>query len=171
MMLRMKIWFTIFAIYEIVAIILLHCTRTCDAMFGTMFCNDHAFKYFIWCVAVPTLVFLMAMWIREIVMGGRRRRFFNRAGHAIHDAYDDVKERVIENVTPKDITGLISAAVLLGIKKLSEKYPDATGSLRRAMGDTSVADNDTPRSAQSRTTSIRRTTASHTSTSQSRRRK
>ena len=45
MFLKSKIGLTIFALYEIIAIMLLHCSRTCDAMFGTMFCDDHVFIY------------------------------------------------------------------------------------------------------------------------------
>ena len=65
-MLKAKIYLTIFTLYEIVAVLLLHFPRTCDAMFGAAFCNDHVLKYFIWCFAVPALVFLLAMWINEI---------------------------------------------------------------------------------------------------------
>ena len=164
MMLRLKTGFTIFAVYEIAAIILLHCTRTCDAMFGTMFCNDHAYKYFIWCVAIPLIVFLITMWIRTIFMGGRRRRFMHRAGRAMHDVFDDVRERVSEKVSPQEIEGIITAAVMMGIKKLSEKFPNAGGAMRRAMRDNGRSvysddddtDDDMPMTrSKSRTTSRR----------------
>lgn len=146
-MLRLKIWFTIFTLYEIAAILLLHCMRTCDAMFGATFCNDHAFKYFVWCVAVPLLVFLIAMWIHEIFIGNRRRRFIHRAGAAARGVFDDVKERVSEHVSRQEIEGLITAAVVMGIKKLADKFPNAGENMRQIMRGAKgrmnhVADND-----------------------------
>ena len=121
MILRLKTCFTIFALYEIAAIILLHCARTCDAMFGAAFCDDHAFKYFIWCVAVPLLVFLIAMWVREIITHSRRRTMIDHAKAAAKNLYDDVRDRVTKQVSPQDVAGLISAAVLYGIKKISDR--------------------------------------------------
>lgn len=175
MMLRMKIWFTILAIYEIVAIILLHCMRTCDAMFGTMFCNDHAFKYFIWCVAVPLLAVISGMWIREIIVGGRRRRFMHRAGRTMRHVFGEVKERVIENVSPQDVEGLITAAVILGMKKLSDRYPNASGAVRRAMGgmdDMSDTENNaSARASSSRTSQARASLARSSAAMKNRRRK
>ncbi|MBD5389110.1 hypothetical protein HDR63_02550 [bacterium] len=121
MMLRLKIYLTALALYEIVAIMLLHCARTCDAIFGTMFCDDHAYKYFVWCVAVPLLVFLIVMWVRQIIGHSRRRRMIDQAKAAAKDLYQDVRGRVLEQVSPQDVAGLISAAVVLGIKKMSDR--------------------------------------------------
>ena len=67
MFLKSKIGLTILSLYEIAAVLLLHCPRTCDAMFGAAFCDDHIFKYFVACIAVPLLVFLIAMWIMDII--------------------------------------------------------------------------------------------------------
>ncbi len=120
-MLKLKTYFTIFSVYEIAAIILLHCSRTCDAMFGATFCDDHVFKYFIWCVAVPLLAFLIAMWVHEIVTRNRRRRMVTMAKTAVKNLYEDVRDRVTEQVSPQDVAGLVAGAVLYGIKKFTDR--------------------------------------------------
>ena len=56
MFLKAKICLTVLTIYEIIAVILMHCARTCDAMFGTMFCDDHVFKYFIIYVLIAGVI-------------------------------------------------------------------------------------------------------------------
>lgn len=122
MMLKLKTYFTIFSVYEIAAIILLHCRRTCDAMFGAAFCDDHVFKYFIWCVAVPLVAFLIAMWVHEIVTHNRRRRMITMAKTAAKNLYEDVRDRVTEQVSPQDVAGLVAGAVLYGIKKFSDRH-------------------------------------------------
>lgn len=122
MFLRMKICFTVFALYEIAAIMLLHCQRTCDAMFSTAFC-DTGFKYFIFCVAVPVLVYLIAMWIREIFVGHHRNSFAHKARSAVKDLVNNVRDRVSENVSVQDLEKIIAAAILIGVKKYADKHP------------------------------------------------
>lgn len=72
-MLKIKIWLTILALYEVTAVILLHLPQVCHAMFNIPFCTDSALKYFVWCVAVPLGVMLIAMWIHEVFVARRRR--------------------------------------------------------------------------------------------------
>ena len=54
MLLRSKICFTVLAIYEMVAVSMLHFQRVCDAIFTPVFC-DSWYRYFLFCVIVPVL--------------------------------------------------------------------------------------------------------------------
>lgn len=126
MFLKYKIGLTIFSLYEIIAVLLLHCPRTCDAMFGTAFCDDHVFKYFIVCIAVPLLVFLIVMWIMEIIHGVRRRRsLLYKAKHAVKNMAFNIKNKISESVSARDVEKIISGAVLVGLKKYSDRNPSA----------------------------------------------
>ena len=132
MFLKSKIGLTVLSLYEIIAILLLHCPNTCNAMFGLSFCTDHIFKYFIWCVAVPLLVFLIVMWIMDIIHRVRRRRsLFYKAKHAVKHMASNIRDRVSESVSSGDIEKMISAALVLGLKKYSDRNPRA----RRMLND------------------------------------
>lgn len=134
MFLKSKICLTVLTIYEIVAVILLHCSRTCDAMFGTMFCDDHVFKYFIVCFAVPALLFLILMWIMEIVEHVRRRHsLFYKAKHAVKNMASNIRDRVSESVSSGDMEKMIAAALVIGLKKYSNRNPRARKMLNDIM--------------------------------------
>ncbi len=135
-MLKSKIIFTIFVVYEIIAVMLLHCPRTCDAMFGTVFCDDHVFKYFLFCAAVPLIAFLIWMWIHEIFIARRRRRsFLHRARDVMADVADSVKERAgktfnLSNISRQDMDKYLAAAILFGLKKYSDRHPGLRNTVR-----------------------------------------
>lgn len=131
-MLRIKICLTIFFIYEIVATILLHASRACAPMFGLGFCSDVVFKYFVVCAAVPMLVFVIAMWVHEIVIARRRRRsvFYRARGAAMRIA-SNVRDRITRNISQQDLEKMIAAALIVGIKK----YAARNAHVRRFMDD------------------------------------
>ena len=91
MFLKAKITLTIVALYEILVVILLQSQRVCDAMFGVPFCDANVFKYFIMCFAVPMIVFLIVMWIMDIIEHVRRRHtLFYKATHAMKNIAENV---------------------------------------------------------------------------------
>lgn len=124
-MLKLKICLTVFILYEIAAVLLLHFPTTCDAMFAYSFCADSVFKYFIACIAVPALAFLIAMWIFTIVKRIRRRSFVYRARAALGEFADDVRRDVAGNVNSADLQKYIAAAVIGGIGRYMSKNPRA----------------------------------------------
>lgn len=131
-MLRFKIYLTIFFVYEIIATILLHTMRTCAPMFGISFCNDVVFKYFVVCAAVPMVVFLIVMWVHEIVVARHRRRsVFYRVRSAAMRTALNVKRRVARNVSQQDLEKIITAALVVGIKK----YAARNANVRRFLDD------------------------------------
>lgn len=131
-MLRFKIYLTIFFIYEIIATILLHTMRACAPMFGLGFCGDVVFKYFVVCAAVPMLIFLIIMWAHEIIVARRRRRsvFYRARGAAMRIA-SNVRDRITHNVSQQDLEKIITAALVVGIKK----YAARNANVRRLLDD------------------------------------
>ena len=129
MFIKSKVCFTVFVIYEIAAITLLHFQRTCDAMFSTGFC-DGDFKYFAGAVAVPLLAYLIWMWIREIVRARRRRHFIERAKHLVGNIATGVHEQ-LGNISGAEMERILTMAILIGIKKYSDRHPN----LRYTIGE------------------------------------
>lgn len=131
-MLKCKIYSTVFILYEILAVLLLHCPRTCTAMFGNGFCNDSVFKYFIALFAVPAIIGLILMWIMHIIHAIRRRHsFLYRAQEAVEDVAGSIKKTLKESVSSKDIEKYIVAALAAGVKKYSDKNPE----LKKSFGN------------------------------------
>ncbi|MBQ1997592.1 MAG: hypothetical protein II238_04035, partial [Alphaproteobacteria bacterium] len=97
MLLKSKVCFTVLTIYEIVAVSAMRFQRICDAMFPTAFC-DSWFRYFLFCVVVPLLVFLIVMWIREIVRFHRRRSFVRRARNTVNGILNTIRGKVSEHI-------------------------------------------------------------------------
>jgi len=124
-MLKLKIYSTVFVLYEILAVLLLHCPRTCTAMFGNTFCSDSVFKYFIALFAIPAIAALIVMWIMHIIHAIRRRNsFLFRAQEAVEDVATSIKKTLKESVSGKDIEKYIVAALAAGVKKYSDKNPE-----------------------------------------------
>ncbi|MFQ6730108.1 MAG: hypothetical protein ACLRFK_03625 [Alphaproteobacteria bacterium] len=123
MLLKSKICFTVFAIYEVIAISALHFQRICDAMFGVPFCNNW-FRYFLFCIIVPLFVGLILMWIREIVRFRRRRSFIRRARNMVNGILASIRGKVSERINITDLERIVTAAVLVGIKKYADSHPN-----------------------------------------------
>ena len=101
MLLKSKVCFTVLTIYEILAVSAMHFQRICDAMFPPAFC-DSWFRYFLFCVVVPLLVFLILMWVREIVRYRRRRSFIRRARNTVNGILTTIRGRVSEQINIQD---------------------------------------------------------------------
>lgn len=126
MFLKAKIGLTIASVYEILIVSLMQSQRVCDSMFGMHFCDANVFKYFIMCFAVPMVVFLIVMWIMEIVDGIRHRHtLFYKATHAMKNIAENVKDKVSETVSSGDLEKLITAALMVGLKRYADKSPNA----------------------------------------------
>lgn len=123
MFIKSKICFTIFSVYEIVAVSLLHFQRTCDAMFSAGFC-DSDFKYFAGAIALPLIVYLIFMWIRELVIARRRRRFFGMARRAIRGVVLNLNNTLGEHISQADFEKIVTASVLLGVQKYLDRHPN-----------------------------------------------
>ena len=138
MFLKSKICFTVLAVYEMLAISVLHFQRVCDAMFPTAFC-DSWYRYFLFCVIVPLFALIILMWIREIVRAHRRRTFIRRAKNAVNNIMNNIRGKISEHLDMQDIEKLIAAAILIGIKKYADKHPDLHKKIKGFIG---VADEE-----------------------------
>jgi hypothetical protein len=123
MLIKSKVCFTVFAVYEIAAVSILHFQRICDSIFVPAFC-DGWFRYFLFCIAVPLLVFLILMWIREIVRFRRRRSFIRRARNTVNGILNTIRGKVSEHINMQDMEKIITAAILVGIKKYADRHPN-----------------------------------------------
>ena len=123
MLLKSKVCFTVLTVYEIVAVSAMHFQRICDAMFPTAFC-DSWFRYFLFCVVVPLLVFLIVMWIREIVRFHRRRSFIRHARNTVNGILNTIRGKISEHINMQDMEKIITAAILVGIKKYADRHPN-----------------------------------------------
>lgn len=132
MLLKSKICFTVFAIYEMIAVTFLHFQRFCDSVFPTAFC-DSWYRYFLFCVIVPLVAFLIGMWIREIVIAHRRRRFIRRAKRTLNHVVSAVRGKIYENIDFDNMERVITAGVLYGIKKYADSHPGLRRDINKIM--------------------------------------
>jgi hypothetical protein len=132
MLIKSKVCFTVLVIYEIIAVSVLHIQRMCDAIFTTSFC-DTWFRYFIFCVALPLIVMLIWMWIREIVHAHRRRRLIRRARQTVNNVLSSIRGNISENIDLQDMEKIIAAAVLVGIKKYAYRHPNIRQNVNHIM--------------------------------------
>ncbi len=135
MFLKMKIYGTILALYEIFIVLFLHSKTYCNSIFTSGFCMDSVEKYFTFCIAIPVIVFLIFMWIGEIRKYIRRRNsLLYRAKDAVHEVATEIKDRVTETISPQYLEKLITAALLIGVKKYADKNPKARAFLKEVIG-------------------------------------
>ena len=132
MLLKSKISFTVLAIYEMLAVSVLHFQRLCDAMFPTQFC-DSWYRYFLFCVIIPLLVFLVCLWIREIVVHHRRRKFIRRAKNTVRGVLTSIRGKVSEHLDIQDMEKIITAAVLVGVKRYADNHPNLRRNVNHIM--------------------------------------
>lgn len=121
MLLKPKIYITVLFVYEIFAVMLLHCQYMCTEMLGITACQDW-FRYFAACVIIPGLVSLIWMWI-ETICHAYRYRFFRRARGAVIDVWDGLRDKLANKMTREDIERYITVASLYGIRYYLSKNP------------------------------------------------
>ncbi len=121
MLLKPKIYISVLFVYEIFAVMLLHCQHMCVPMLGETACSDW-FRYFVACIVIPGLVSLIWMWV-ETIIGMYRYRFLRRARGAAMDMLDNVREKVADHMTRADIEHYMTVAALYGIRYYLAKNP------------------------------------------------
>ncbi len=132
MILKSKICFTALIIYEIIAVSVLHFQRLCDAMFAVPFC-DSWYRYFLFCVIVPLVALLIWMWISEIIRLHRRRKFIRRAKNTVAGIISSIRGKVSENFDASNLEKIITAAILIGIKKYADRHPNLRRNVNNVM--------------------------------------
>lgn len=133
MFLRYKIWFTTITIYEIFAVSILHFQRVCDAIFMPGFC-DTWYRYFLFCVAVPLVAYIIGIWIRQIYIAHHRHYFVRRVRESVKNIASTIREQASEHISATDIEKLIAAAVLVGVKRYADRHPNVRMTMDEALG-------------------------------------
>ena len=73
------------------------------------------------------------MWIREIVRAHRRRSFFRRTRKTVNNVVSAIRGRVSEQLDMNDMERIVTAAVLVGIKKYADNHPNLRRNVNHIM--------------------------------------
>ena len=117
---RLKIFTTIFVIYEFIAVVILHRMDYCIAFFKLNFCEYANYKYFFMCVMIPVAVLIFFWWIPDIL------KLFCRGACNIQTQQQKertIRDILLEIISPQDIEKFITAAIIMGIQKFSKNHP------------------------------------------------
>ena len=64
------------------------------------------------------------MWVREIVRARRRRRFIRRARNIVNSIISGIRGRVSESIDWNQMEKIITAAILVGLKRYADAHPN-----------------------------------------------
>lgn len=132
MFLKAKIYFTIFSVYEMVMIMLLHSRSTCLDVFSNWFCADSLTKYFLFCVIVPLTVFLVIMWIEQIRKAIKHRHsILYQAKERFTEVAGEVKETIKDNINNQDLEAYLMALAMSGIRSYMNNHPEKRDGIER----------------------------------------
>ncbi len=130
MLLKSKIFFTSVVIYEILAVSFLHFQKLCDTVFSSEFCVSW-YRYFLFCVVIPLIAFIICMWIHEAIHAHRRHKFIRRAKSAFARILSG--GRISRPMTSKELETIIIIAVLITIKQFINRYPNLRKNVNNIM--------------------------------------
>ncbi len=104
---KLKIFTTLFIIYEFVVITVLQIPVFCNALFNYNFCGFGGFKYFLFCVMLPTLVCLLFWWLprKEI------------------ETKKSSQDILFDLLPPQYIKRFLIAVVIVGLRKFIMSHP------------------------------------------------
>lgn len=122
-MFKFKLGLTLFILYELAAVILLQNSGACYSLLGAGMCDDNFLKYFTFCFAVPLVVFILCMWVHEIVMRRRHRMFKYKAKKVFTDIASKFTGSMGGAVEMPNMEKYVSAALILMARKYVEKHP------------------------------------------------
>jgi len=115
---KIKIFITVFVLYEFVMLTILQIPDYCSALFNMNFCRS-SFRYFLICIALPGTVCLFIWWIPEIL-----QKFCKKCQCDTAVTDDSPTKNILsEMISKQDIERFITAAVIMGIQKFISKHP------------------------------------------------
>lgn len=114
---KIKIFTTVFIVYEFVMLTILQIPRFCGTFFNHNFCVVGGFKYFLLCIMLPILVGLLMWWLPDIA----RAACPNKC-----DVEPESKNIFNEIISKQDIEKFIVAAIVMGIQKFVAQHPKTT---------------------------------------------
>ena len=122
---RLKIFITIFVLYELVMLTILQISDYCLWWFNYNFCETGVFKYFLMCIMLPLCFTLFIWWIPEI----SRMLCKNKCECMAEKEPSSIKDILREIVSTKDIERLITAAIIMGVQKFVNNHPKTKATL------------------------------------------
>lgn len=131
---KIKIFVTVFILYEFVILTVLQIHKFCIGIFNNNFCTMGGFQYFLVCVMLPVLISLFFWWMPDI------GRLFcpNKCNVQPEPSIKDVFNEVISK---QDIEKFITAAIIMGIQKFATIHPKTTqffDNILKALKNTNV---------------------------------
>ena len=116
---KLKIFVTVFILYEFVMLTVLQIDGYCINVFNLNFCEYGAFKYFLMCIMLPISIMIFLWWVPDIL------RLFCRRSCQIppEPKPENINDILHEIISKQDIERLITAAIIMGIQKFAHKYP------------------------------------------------
>lgn len=118
---KIKIFITIFTLYEFVMLTILQIPKFCNAFFNNNFCYVGGFKYFLLCIMLPILIGLFVWWLPEIV-----RTLCSNKCNITKETDEKNKDTFNEIISKQDIENFITSAIITGIQKFAIKHPKTT---------------------------------------------
>ena len=106
---KFKIFLTCFVLYEFTVITILQIQSFCNVFFNHNFCELNNYKYFLFCMMIPVLIGLVYWWIPKTTPDVTKEK--------------SLKEILIDAIPKQYISRLITAGIIIGIKKFASNYP------------------------------------------------
>ena len=120
---KIKIFITLFVLYEFLIITILQIPGYCKTFFNQGFCDFGNFKYFLMCVMLPGLLGLFFWWIPEML------RMCCRGKCQCEETHLETKESKKESneiISRDDMERLVTSAIIMGVKKFATMHPKTT---------------------------------------------
>lgn len=112
---KFKIFFTLFILYEFTVLTILWIRDFCVGVFNYNFCTYGNYKYFLMCVMVPVLVWLVFWWTPDVVRWIR--------GEKREQSESNIFDFVNQFFTKQKIERFLIIAAVIGIQKFLSKHP------------------------------------------------
>lgn len=120
---KIKIFTTLFVLYEFFIITVLQIPGYCKNFFNHGFCNIGNFKYFLMCVMLPGLIVLFLWWIPELL----RMCCHNKCQcDETHFETKSTEQKSYGIISKEDLENLINSAIIIGVKKFAKSHPKTT---------------------------------------------
>jgi len=120
---KIKIFITIFVLYEFVMSTILQIPGACNTFFNYGFCEASNFKYFLICVMVPGLLILFFWWMPDIA-----RPFCKNKCQCdeTHIEQKPIQKAADEIISRDDLEKIVTTAIVLGVQKFATLHPKTT---------------------------------------------
>ena len=118
---KIKIFITIFVLYEFVMSTILQIPGACNTFFNRGFCEASNFKYFLMCLMVPGLLILFFWWMPDIA-----RPFCKNKCQCDESCIEQKPIQKESIISHDDLERIVTSAIVLGIHKFAALHPKTT---------------------------------------------